>query len=199
MGKYDLLFTDAKVASTHSKLHISLVCRLLQDMQIGDCIVVNYEGKGTWYPAIYKGADLKDRKDYVSVTYDDKPNKILGTRIGTVGLGQRTHKRCPICKDYFQICKTFSEQFGTKKSVNDCESGCHPGHKCNPEDCPCTGQMLFPKRFLPLKGGACYKCSGAGRVPGKIFGKRWTNQCPECNGTGQCPVYGKPNSMNSKS
>merc|ERR1711964_373313 len=41
---------------------------------------------GELYPAIYMGADLKRRKNYVSVAYNDKPNKKLGTHKQTVGI-----------------------------------------------------------------------------------------------------------------
>merc|ERR1711964_274980 len=56
------------------------------DMKRGDCIMVDYMEKGELYPAIYMGADLKRRKNYVSVAYNDKPNKKLGTHKQTVGI-----------------------------------------------------------------------------------------------------------------
>merc|ERR1711964_969201 len=45
-------------------------------------IEANYEGK--WFPAIYRGNDLKGRPDYVGVTYDDSPKQTLGARLTNV-------------------------------------------------------------------------------------------------------------------
>ncbi len=34
----------------------------------------------------------------------------------------------------------------------------------------------------------CYKCSGWGTSPPGSFSKKYTNMCPECEGTGYEPI-----------